>query len=100
MAGCGPNRGRSANRFRRRASRLTTMCSITALALNTGKARLYIGESRSAVHPTTRGLSVHTLDASGHPDGAVRTYPNGNVPGNGVISCLLLHPALPLLSSA
>ena len=74
--------------------------TITALALNTGKARLYIGESRSAVHPTTPGLNVYTLDASGHPDGAVRTYPNGNVPGNGDIRCLLLHPALPLLYMA
>jgi hypothetical protein len=72
--------------------------TITALALNATKRRLYIGETRSAAKtPPAPGLNVYTLDAGGNPTGAVRTYDNGNLAGNGSIECLLMHPTLPVL---
>jgi hypothetical protein len=71
--------------------------TITAILVNPAKSRLYLGESRSAVQPTTSGLNVYTLDAQGKPTGGVRTYADGNIPGHGTISGLVIHPSLPLL---
>ncbi len=78
-----------------------TNTAITAILVNAAKGRLYMAESRAAGGaPTTPGLNVYTLDSSGEPVGEVRTYPNGNVAGKGVLSALLLHPTQPLLYMA
>jgi hypothetical protein len=70
--------------------------TITAILVNSAQDRLYTAESRGVV-PTIPGLNVYTLDAAGYPIGAVRTYADGNVPGNGTVAALLMHPTLPLL---
>jgi hypothetical protein len=71
--------------------------TITTILVNSAKRRLYMGESRSGVQPTTPGLNVYTLDAQGNPTGEVRTYPDGNIPGVGTVNGLVMHPHLPLL---
>lgn len=71
--------------------------TVTSIVVNSAKRRLYTGESRADVPLTTPGLNVYTLDTHGNPSGPVRTYADGNIPGNGTIEGLLMHPKLPLL---